>query len=86
MITTLTILSLDQGKIYRPEPVPVEDIDLDAIAARHISKVGLPVIRAWPDPGRLNRVFRVSSGALEHLGGLLLRLCFRRRSVGEIGS
>jgi hypothetical protein len=40
MITTLTILSLDQGKLYCPEPMPIEEMDLDAIADRHISRMG----------------------------------------------
>jgi hypothetical protein len=47
MITPLTILSLDQGKFYRPDSVPSDDVDLDDIAAQHISRVGATLGRSW---------------------------------------
>jgi hypothetical protein len=83
MITTLTILSLDQGKIYRPDPVAADDVDLDAIAARHISRIGTPSIGARSVSGRF---FPVSGGSLGRIGGLMLRLWVRRQPFGEVGS
>ncbi len=70
MLTTLTILSLDQGKIYRPAPDAREDQIVPDASAQpgeaHVADVGKRAPKSWNRAAALVHLLRqlpVSIGA-----------------------